>query len=311
MKLDIVPDYGENMTVSDVYLEAARYCLKTKQTGNKAESLDIPYVDILCHAGIVHGNDKPKSLPHLDLPSWVPDWRLRPPARLRLKRYPESHAFPSAGGLQMHVIDHKWLRGSAVVWDTVSRTEHKTGWDLTEWDLAKEIDIGKPGDRDYPSGISRFKAFILLWVGGLDGIKASPSACDLQLDSKLFQSYEVIFFRRVVQQLHRSVFGREEIARGLVVSNGHQELYAARSRQLRYGMRCFHTERGYIGFGPLATEVGDVVCILEGHKAPVLLRRRGSHYIFVGDCDVVGIMNGEVLEAVKHSDAAITEIEIR
>ena len=76
-------------------------------------------------------------------------------------------------------------------------------------------------------------------------------------------------------------------------------------------MRCFHTEKGYIGLGPLATEVGDLVCVLEGHKAPVILHRRGSHYIFVGDCDVVGIMNGEVLEAVKRGEAEITEIEIR
>ena len=76
-------------------------------------------------------------------------------------------------------------------------------------------------------------------------------------------------------------------------------------------MRCFHTEKGYIGFCPLATEIGDVVCILEGHKSPILLRKRDSHYILVGDCDVVGIMNGEVLEAVRRGEAQITEIEIR
>ena len=75
-------------------------------------------------------------------------------------------------------------------------------------------------------------------------------------------------------------------------------------------MRCFHTERGYIGLGPLATEAGDLVCVLEGHKAPVILHRRVALY-FVGDCDVVGIMNGEVLEAVKRGEAEITEIEIR
>ena len=95
------------------------------------------------------------------------------------------------------------------------------------------------------------------------------------------------------------------------VPKGHREAYVARSRQLRYDMRCFHTERGYIGLGPLATEAGDLVCVLEGHKAPVILHRRSSHHIFVGDCDVVGIMNGEVLEAVKRGEAEITEIEIR
>ncbi len=68
-------------------------------------------------------------------------------------------------------------------------------------------------------------------------------------------------------------------------------------------MRSLHTEKGYIGLGPLATEVGDLVCVLEGHKAPLLLHRRGSHYILVGDCDLVGIMNGKFLEAVKRGEA--------
>ena len=63
--------------------------------------------------------------------------------------------------------------------------------------------------------------------------------------------------------------------------------------------------------GPLNTEVGQLVRVLKGHKAPVLLERKDSHYLFVGDCDVVGIMNGEVLEAVKRGEAETREIEIR
>ena len=114
--------------------------------------------------------------------------------------------------------------------------------------------------------------------------------------------------RAEVPKLVHLMFGRNGVKS---VPIGHRESYLVRSRQSRYDMMCFHTEKGYIGLGPLATEVGDRVCVLEGHKAPVILRRRGSHYIFVSDCDVVGIMNGEVLEAVKHGEAEITEIEIR
>ena len=305
--LDIVPDYGENMRVADVYLEVAQHCLGTRDAQ-----------DILCLAGTRHNCNGPDCLTHVDLPSWVPDWRVSIPARLRLHRYPQSHAYPSNGGFQMRVIDHKWLRGSAIVWDTVKRIEYKTGWDLKEWDLVEDIDIEKPGDRVYPSGTPRFKAMVILWLGGYDGSKTSM--CDLQIDSELFRSYETIFYamiakpwankhgRHEVPKLRDFVFGRNGLK---AVPNGHRESYIARSRQLRYDMRCFHTERKYIGLGPLATEAGDIVCVLEGHKAPVLLRRRGSHYTFVGDCDVVGIMNGEVLEAVKRGEAEITEIEIR
>ena len=305
--LDIIPDYSVNKSVTDVYLEVAQLCLRTGEA-----------LDVLCLAGTMHCCNGSDCLTHRDSPSWVPDWRLSTPARLRLPRYPQSHAFPSNGGFQMQVVDHQWLRGSAVVWDTVSRTEHKTGWDLTEWDLAEDVDIEKPDDRAYPSGISRFNAIIILWHGGYDGSKTSM--CDLQPDSELFQSYKVIFYsmiakpwaskhgRHEIPKLSGFMFGRNGLKS---VPNVHRESYVARSRQLRYDMRCFHTERKYIGFGPLATEVGDIVCVLEGHKAPVLLRRRGSHYTFVGDCDVVGIMNGEVLEAIKRGEAEITEIEIR
>ena len=308
---EIVPDYGQNMTVADVYLEMAQHCLRTREAQ-----------DILCLAGTRHSCDGPDCLTHVDPPSWVPDWRVSTPARLRLPRYPQSHAYPSNGGFQMRVVDHKWLRGSAIVWDTVSRTEYKTGWDLKEWDLVEDIDIEKPDDRAYPSGISRFDAIIILWHGGYDGLRTSMR--DLQPDSELFRSYKAIFYAMIAKpwankhgqrerpRLVRCMFGPSGLAVGPnAISNGHRESYLARSRQLRYDMRCFHTERKYIGLGPLAAQAGDIVCVLEGHKAPVLLRRRGSHYTFVGDCDVVGIMNGEVLEAVKRGEAEITEIELR
>ena len=302
MDLDIVPDYGESMTVADVYIEVARHCL------------NIEPVDILSLAGTRNGSD---DLIQSDLPSWVPDWRLPPPARNRLDRYTQSHAFPSKGGLKMQLIDHRWLRGSAVVWDTVSRTEQKSGWDLTEWDLAEGIDIEKPGDWAYPSGISRFQAIIILWLGGYDVLKGTKG--ELHLDGELFKSYATIFLAQIAKPWAKKYDRHEGIKlRNLIVGrnmpsvpNSHREAYLTRSRQLRYGMRCFHTERGYIGLGPLATQVGDHVRVLEGHKSPVLLQRRRSHYILVGDCDVVGIMNGEVLEAVKRGEAEIAEIEIR
>ena len=304
--LDIVPDYGEDTTVADVYLEVARKCLRIEPIG------------ILSLAGTRNSCNGSDSLTHFDSPSWVPDWRFPIPARIRLHRYPQSHAFPSDGGFQMQVANHKWLRGLAVVWDTISRTENKTGWDLEEWDLVEKIDIEKPSDLAYPSRISRFKAIVILWLGGYDGSKVSM--CDLQLDSELFRSYEVICYaniakpwankhgQRKLPKLALLVLGRN---RPTSVPMSHRESYVQRSRQLRFDMRCFHTERGYIGFGPLAIEIGDLICVLEGHKAPVILRRQGSHYIFVGDCDVVGIMNGEVLEAVKRGEAEIVEIEIR
>ena len=303
IKLDIIPDYGEDMTVAEVYLEVARQCLRTELR------------NILSLAGIKQSCTEPESST-LDMPSWVPDLRISLPARLRLKRYPNSHAFPSNNGFRMQIVEHKWLKGPAATWDTVSRTERKTGWDLVEWDLAEDIDTEKADERAYPSGITRFEAMVVLWLGGCDESNLS----ELRLDSELFRSYKVIFYANIAKPWANK-YGHHQILKliGFTIGrNGlksppteHRESYITRSRQLRYDMRCFHTEKGYIGFGSLTTEAGDLVCVLEGHKAPVLLRRRVSHFIFVGDCDVVGIMHGEVLEAVKRGEAEIMEIEIR
>lgn len=303
LDLDIVPDYGESKTVADVYLELGRHGLKATP------------IDILSLAG-TRSNSNAPGLTQLETPSWVPDWRLPVPATTRVHRYPQSHAFPSNGGLRMKIVDQRWLRGSAVVWDVVSETESKAGWDLVELDLLLKL----KANNAYPSGISRLEAFVMLWVGGYDGLKASMR--DLRIDSDLFRSYSIVFFT-IILRTFKDKYPRIELPEQIrslpavggdalkLIPNEHRESYMGRSRQLRYNMRCFHTKKGYIGLGPLSTEVGDIVCVLEGHKAPVLLRKRGSHYIFVGDCDVVGIMNGEVLEAVKRGEAEITEIEIR
>ena len=305
--LNVVPEYGEGVTCADVYLQAAKCCLKAD------------HLIVLTLAGTRHGFNQADVSTYLDSPpSWVPDWRNPPPARTRMHRYPRSYAFPSRGGNPVQVIDQKWLQASAVVWDTVARTESKSGWDLKELDLIETMDSEVPDDLNYPSGISRFHAFILLWVGGYS--RSKTGMCDLQLDSELFRFYAHIFYcniagpwtkkhgRSEISKLFRLILQRPEPTS---VPRSNVESYLTRSRLLRYDMRCFHTEKGYIGFGPLATKAGDRVCVLEGHKAPVLLHSRDSHYHFVGDCDVVGIMNGEVLEAVKRAEAEITEIEIR
>jgi len=62
--------------------------------------------------------------------------------------------------------------------------------------------------------------------------------------------------------------------------------------------RFFTTQRGYVGIGPKATEIGDIVTIISGGRVPFLLRKSemllGSHRL-VGECYIHGIMNGEGL----------------
>ncbi|KAK0643853.1 heterokaryon incompatibility protein-domain-containing protein [Cercophora newfieldiana] len=56
------------------------------------------------------------------------------------------------------------------------------------------------------------------------------------------------------------------------------------------------TGRGFMGLGPMATESGDVVCVLFGGQVPFLLRplQQGGFYL-VGEAYIEGLMQGEIL----------------
>jgi hypothetical protein len=61
--------------------------------------------------------------------------------------------------------------------------------------------------------------------------------------------------------------------------------------------RLFIAKKGYLAFGPLTGQVGNIVCILSGGNVPYLLRRcEDRTYLIVGECYVHGIMFGEALE---------------
>ncbi|KAK3983887.1 het-6-heterokaryon incompatibility protein, partial [Cladorrhinum sp. PSN332] len=66
--------------------------------------------------------------------------------------------------------------------------------------------------------------------------------------------------------------------------------------------RVFVTELGYIGLAPIASMLGDEVCVLMGSKVPHVIRRDGDIYRFVGECYVYGIMDGEVLQGIDVDD---------
>ncbi|RMJ12428.1 hypothetical protein CDV36_007916 [Fusarium kuroshium] len=72
----------------------------------------------------------------------------------------------------------------------------------------------------------------------------------------------------------------------------------------------FVANNGYLGT-VTAAQTGDLVVVLADCKAPVLLRRKGSHYEHVGPCFVIGLMEGEVKQMVDRGEAKIETFEIR
>lgn len=63
--------------------------------------------------------------------------------------------------------------------------------------------------------------------------------------------------------------------------------------------RLMISSKGYIGLVPPKTQEGDLVCVLFGCSVPVILRKQGSHYIFIGESYVHGIMDGEAIQMMN------------
>ncbi|RKL12986.1 hypothetical protein BFJ68_g7368 [Fusarium oxysporum] len=77
------------------------------------------------------------------------------------------------------------------------------------------------------------------------------------------------------------------------------------------GNKLFTTEDGYIGTMSDDVLPGDVVCVLAGSSELAVLRPEDDHYLFVGCCFMIGLMNGEVSEFLASGRAKIETIEIR
>lgn len=74
--------------------------------------------------------------------------------------------------------------------------------------------------------------------------------------------------------------------------------------------RIFLTGKGYLGLGPPGMQTTDTVSMIFGCKYPVVLRRRDSHFLLVGVCFILGLMDGEALRGAEAGSVTIEEFEI-
>ena len=72
----------------------------------------------------------------------------------------------------------------------------------------------------------------------------------------------------------------------------------------------FCTPKGYIGLAPEIAEEGDIVCVIFGCKFPIVLRPQGDHYLLLGACYVLGIMQGEAIEMMRNGELEKQVFEI-
>jgi hypothetical protein len=72
----------------------------------------------------------------------------------------------------------------------------------------------------------------------------------------------------------------------------------------------FVTEEGYLGWGPPAMQTGDLVSVIFGCDTPVVLRTVDSHYIHIGVCFAVGLMDGTAVSGVSEGSDRVQHFPI-
>ena len=71
-------------------------------------------------------------------------------------------------------------------------------------------------------------------------------------------------------------------------------------------------EHECVGIGPDFTEPGDLICILLGCDAPVLLWKKGEEgkYMFVGEADVLGFMDGQGMDGLQAGKYTLVDFDL-
>lgn len=75
--------------------------------------------------------------------------------------------------------------------------------------------------------------------------------------------------------------------------------------------RFFETQDGYLGQCPIRSMHGDLVCMLYGCNSPVVLRPVEGHYLYVGECAVLGLMEGQASSLIEAGRSKMEVFEIR
>ncbi|KAE9373731.1 hypothetical protein N431DRAFT_557726 [Stipitochalara longipes BDJ] len=239
------------------------YTMCALETIEENESLEV-----LSLAGI--GNH---SRGHRDpLPSWVPDWQIGIRERTIPIQQPGLYkASSNLTPLQSYLHDHSTLEVHGLYIDTIchefSPDSRSYSYGLADWCSRFE---------KYPNGDSEYHAWIRTIT--LDRSDLSTEKFS-RLSPDIFQQYVEL------SQLPRR--HNEE-------RKSHR--YNQTIRLAIKSRRFILSKLGYMSLGPLALKANDMICVLRGCDVPVVIREEHSHHLFIGECFVWGLMDGEVIK---------------
>ena len=66
--------------------------------------------------------------------------------------------------------------------------------------------------------------------------------------------------------------------------------------------KVFLSAEGFLGQVPSETQEGDQITIIFGAPVPFVVREDGDHWVLIGECYVLGLMEGEANDPYKSED---------
>jgi hypothetical protein len=275
------PDYTKS--VAQVYLETTLQMIS--QTGS---------LDVLSH--VWEPNHK------LGQPSWVPNWASEKLGRV-LRLSPGEEGLFRAAGASRAKFQHsgKFLTLVGILIDSVNET-------------AEPLDYETEFEKFWRGWVKMFRMDsdpYRPYVGGRDFCNAfwRTLICNMNLWSERDENGQQVY--RQAPEQDRLAFlvwtGRMDPPKDFLKDHPSKHRrtmefiknYRTRVFGQMRNRRLFMTTKGYLGSAPISTKLGDKVCVLLGGATPFVVRPEGDCYKLVGECYVQGLMDGEVMHALK------------
>jgi hypothetical protein len=270
---DIIPDYRK--PCSEVYTDVVRFFI----SGLNSRPFDFLGGIVRSAPGTTFEHQHDSSLP-----SWVPDWTFRVSMfplekTLDLDAYGEiPDAYNASGMLTGNCyIDGRTLCVQGSVLDQITQLSS-----ICEWNLAtRGLDTERSWAPEYPNN-PYFTGETIMEAYN-HTLAADIGRQSMENDGTLSRGFAIDW-----------VLVEQEVAYMTPVERQRQSWMLIDVKTMAFGRRLFRTSRGFMGLGPAAAQVGDRICVLFGGQVLYVLRgHTESHFEFVGECYVHGMMDGQ------------------
>lgn len=261
------------------------------------------------------------------LPSWVPDWRYgRNSPRLRAAL---NHA--SLDTKPLFSVSSDKLAAKGILCDEIATLEPNQGKVIANW---LKLAVSGQSETYVPMSIPQLQAYFrTLFVDWNPRTNARLDPKDKSFFSpalefcgiiatddntaKLLPDYIVSFAAESGRMLAQAIFicmlqqDDPDVENAYWAWEAEAEVPNFRLKKdlkpasllFKLGAlakhRCFlMIGSGYMGLAPAGTNKGDLICILLGCCVPVVLRYFEGDYLLIGECFVMGLMDGEIFDGI-------------